>query len=178
MRCNIIGYHANDKERVLKFISDDINIINSNDTLWLGDGMYFWDNKSNSEYWRKEKKKKESDKEFSILKSNLYIDQILDLTDLNTLKEMEALWDEFRKKSKHRKYYPLGQKINILFNYYEELPQAYKIIKVFGRYAYTPTINFFRMNRQSKICEPIYDVKAIYCVKDKSIISNKEYIEL
>lgn len=178
MRCNIIGYHTNDKERVSQFTSNNIDIINSEDTYWLGYGMYFWDNKSNSEYWLKEKIKKEKDKEFSILKSNLYIDNMLDLTDLNTLNEMEDLWNSFCEKSGHKKNCPLGKKIDLLFAFYNSLSSAYSIVKVFGRYVHTPKNNFIRRKSYSKVCEPIYDIKVIYCVKDKSIISNKEHIKL
>lgn len=178
MRCNIIGYHTNDEKRVSEFIANRTDVINSEDTCWLGYGMYFWDNKSNTEYWLKEKIRKEKGQKYSILKANLCIDKILDLTDLNTLNEMENLWNSFCEKSGHKKNCTLGKKIDLLFKFYDNLPRNYSIIKVFGRYVHTPRNNFIRMRRHSIVCEPIYDIKVIYCVKDKSIISNQEHIKL
>ena len=54
---NIIGYHANDKEKCQKFVENSICIF-SEDTYWLGYGMYFWDTMSNAVYWKTEKFRK------------------------------------------------------------------------------------------------------------------------
>ena len=52
------GYHANESERCRPFLQNKINLIVSIDREYLGNGMYFWDNKSNAKYWYFEKKER------------------------------------------------------------------------------------------------------------------------
>ena len=53
---NIIAYHTNYDFKCNHFIKTKTPII-SEDTYWLGDGMYFWDNLSNAKFWVNKKKK-------------------------------------------------------------------------------------------------------------------------
>lgn len=176
MRCNIIGYHVNDKQRVDDFIKNHLPI-NSTDTDWLGYGMYFWDNKSNSQYWLKEKIKKDKAKRrtrnnYKIAKSRIYIDRLLDLTDLKTLEEFNSLWKAFVLKSGHDINSELGRKIDLLFDFHEQLRDEYDVVKVFGRYIYTPKGRFIEYDYFDSKCEPIYHIKTIYCVKNESALTD------
>ena len=45
LRPNSILYHCNDSTRCQKFLQDHTYVIESQeDGIWLGSGMYFWDN--------------------------------------------------------------------------------------------------------------------------------------
>ena len=72
---NIIVYHCNDIERCDIFLEKkDYMIESKEDGIWLGEGMYFWDNYSNANYWLHEKERKDTqDKQFSIIKGNAII---------------------------------------------------------------------------------------------------------
>lgn len=59
IRENIKVYHCNDKQRCEKFLKEDNYLIwSEEDGIWLGSGMYFWDNLSNAKYWKGEKNEK------------------------------------------------------------------------------------------------------------------------
>ena len=75
---NIIVYHCNDIERCDIFLEKkDYMIESKEDGIWLGEGMYFWDNYSNANYWLHEKERKDTqDKQFSIIKGNAIISKI------------------------------------------------------------------------------------------------------
>jgi hypothetical protein len=62
-------YHCNLSEKCNEFISEN-KLLESNhpyDSLWLGKGMYFWDNFGNAKYWKNEKLKKDKTKNFKIV---------------------------------------------------------------------------------------------------------------
>lgn len=178
IRPNIIGYHVNDMERCSKFIEDNEYMIDSNDTEWLGYGMYFWDNRANADYWVTQKKRKDNIDEISMVSSNIFIDKILDLTDIDQIKVFEKLWNEYCEKEKCSKKQPLGVKLDRLFDYFDILREGIKVIKVYGRYYKTPYIKFIPYDRKSKECEPIYHVKCIYLVKDNKYIVNRKLEEV
>lgn len=179
IRPNVIGYHVNDKDRCLKFVENDKYIINSNDTDWLGYGMYFWDNEANANYWVTQKRKKEKEiEEIGKVKGNIYTDKILDLTDIEQIETFGKLWDLYCEKEKCDKEQPLGIKLDKLFDYFGTLSSTIKAIKVYGRYIYTPERDFIPYDKNSKTCEPIYNVKCIYVVKDCDYIVNREFVEV
>lgn len=54
----LILYHCNKQEECLKFLNKQDYLISSQeDGIWLGKGMYFWDNISNARFWKREKLK-------------------------------------------------------------------------------------------------------------------------
>lgn len=171
---NIIGYHANDRERIDKFISLNIPIF-SNDTHWLGYGMYFWDNFSNAEYWKDQKFKKHSQIcELAIIKVNIIIDEILDLTDLENAKLLDRLWSKYVEKTGKNENIPLGKKIDILFGLFPDLKRQYKVIKCFGKYK--DELKNLEIFEDTRIMQ---GAKTIYCVRETKKIKNpvlyKEY---
>ena len=48
MEAKVILFHSNESDKCKAFINNDVSLItskNGKDDIWLGDGMYFWDNK-------------------------------------------------------------------------------------------------------------------------------------
>lgn len=178
IRPNIIGYHVNDENRCLKFIENNEYMIDSNDTAWLGYGMYFWDNEANANYWIIQKRRKDNINKIGKVKCNIFTDKMLDLTDTEQIKAFDNLWNEYCKKENCSKNQPLGVKLDRLFDYFKYLRDAFKVIRVYGRYVKTPYIRFIPYDKDSETCEPIYHVKCIYVVKDYEYIINRELMEV
>ena len=98
VRPNSILYHCNDKTRCQKFLDNKKFMIESKeDGIWLGNGMYFWDNLSNAKFWYRKKQQKHD--ELLIVQSNVYTDFLLDLTDLDVCNKMEQLWNKVYKEN-------------------------------------------------------------------------------
>ncbi|MDK0920053.1 hypothetical protein P5F52_14925 [Clostridium perfringens] len=173
-RENTKAYHVNDEERCKKFIKDKDYIIISNDTFWLGNGMYFWDNNSNANYWLKEKQRKNSKKKYVKTKSKLYIDEefLLDLTDEEIVEILEKLWREYCAKNNEKIRQPLGVKLDKLFKFFEEEFNQFKVIKGTGYYKNRININKFLPFDKShpSICGGL---KTIYCARYPDMIVNR-----
>ena len=90
----------------------------------------------------------------------------------------DNLWNEYCKKENCSKNQPLGVKLDRLFDYFKYLRDAFKVIRVYGRYVKTPYIRFIPYDKDSETCEPIYHVKCIYVVKDYEYIINRELMEV
>lgn len=98
VRPNSILYHCNDKTRCQKFLDNKKFMIESKENgIWLGNGMYFWDNLSNAKFWYRKKQQKHN--ELLIVQSNVYTDFLLDLTDLDVCNKMEQLWNKVYKEN-------------------------------------------------------------------------------
>lgn len=184
-RENIKVYHCNDTQRCEKFLKKDDYLIKSEeDGIWLGSGMYFWDNLSNAKYWKREKQRKSYNrKSFSIVSANIYIDNLLDLTDESTCRTMEILWRNYCQKMKKPydlyKDVDLGEKLNILFEseMTREHLSTYNVIKIIGKYPRIPPNPLYSYNIYSNKIEPTLSAKCIYTVKNANDIFNKKLVE-
>ncbi|WP_051196022.1 hypothetical protein [Clostridium paraputrificum] len=175
-RENFKGYHVNDKERCLKFISDKSYIIISDDRCWLGKGMYFWDNESNAIYWKKEKDRKNPGVENIIVNSNIYINDeiLLDLTDEDVVNDLNDLWKAYCEKSGEKMNQPLGLKLDKLFDFFDELNEL-KVIKCIGDYDIDrKNINYFIQRKNFNGPQVRGRLKTIYCIKDESVAVNRK----
>ena len=77
LRPNSILYHCNDSTRCQKFLQDHTYVIESQeDGIWLGSGMYFWDNATNANHWLKQKSRKQPEEKFEIVIAHVYMDQL------------------------------------------------------------------------------------------------------
>lgn len=179
---NIIGYHANDKKRCERFLQDNCYMIASEDTHWLGDGMYFWDNLSNAKYWAKEKRRKQETQTIWIVESHIILDNVLDLTDSELRQKIWELWVLYDRQLKRagkfnsQKYKYLGQRLNALFKVFPSL-SSYDVIKAHAHYPKTPS---------DKLLDEVYkflpedipyvddSIKTIYCVKRNKKIMNRK----
>ena len=106
------GYHANDRARCTRFIGEpDYLIIDSDDTDYLGKGMYFWEHKSRAEWWLLEQNKE------SIVSAELDLGSMLDLTDDAILSFIGGIANKFTSamRGKGIKQNQMGLKLNYLF---------------------------------------------------------------
>ena len=174
---NIIGYHVNDEEKCEKFLKEDEYIIVCPDKLWLGRGMYFWDNDSNANYWAKDKKKKVTSDLIKV-KSNIYIDDMLDLSDLESLHFLNELWLEYCRKEKCKTNVRLGMKLDRIFDYYEDLSENYNVLKCYGRYDRTPEAKFITCIGEYTGPIPTHEIKCILSVKEADCIKNRKKVEV
>lgn len=56
MESRIILYHSDTEKKCEEFIAKKDALVLSNnlkDDIWLGDGMYFWDNRGNANWWKR-----------------------------------------------------------------------------------------------------------------------------
>ncbi len=174
---NIIGYHVNSQEKCQPFLEDDIFIIYE-DIHWLGTGMYFWDNRANANYWVR-KKKKEGLSDIWILQAVISLEDCLDLSDEEILDQFNQLWVAYLKKKNyyHKGKYvkpdsPLGVKLNLLFDFYNNLNENFKVIKAVGMYENRRERDFLNGSMVTN------KIKILYCVRDKSVILDKEKLKV
>lgn len=178
VRPNSILYHCNDKTRCQKFLDNKKFMIESKeDGIWLGNGMYFWDNLSNAKFWYRKKQQKHD--ELLIVQSNVYTDFLLDLTDLDVCNKMEQLWNKVYKENEikiPKDKITLGVKLNYLYDYYDMFKDVYQVIKVIGKYKKTPQNSFYKYDLDSRRAEPTTAIKCIYNVKNVDAIAIREKV--
>lgn len=178
VRPNSILYHCNDKTRCQKFLDNKKFMIESKeDGIWLGNGMYFWDNLSNAKFWYRKKQQKHD--ELLIVQSNVYTDFLLDLTDLDVCNKMEQLWNKVYKENEikiPKDKITLGVKLNYLYDYYDMFKDVYQVIKVIGKYKKTPQNSFYKYDLDSRRAEPTAAIKCIYNVKNVDAIATREKV--
>lgn len=178
VRPNSILYHCNDKIRCQKFLDNKKFMIESKeDGIWLGNGMYFWDNLSNAKFWYRKKQQKHD--ELLIVQSNVYTDFLLDLTDLDVCNKMEQLWNKVYKENEikiPKDKITLGVKLNYLYDYYDMFKDVYQVIKVIGKYKKTPQNSFYKYDLDSRRAEPTTAIKCIYNVKNVDAIATREKV--
>ena len=174
----LILYHCNEQNKCLKFLNEKDYLISSNeDGIWLGSGMYFWDNVSNAKFWKQEKIKKGNTSNLCILCVKVSGDNILDLTDLDICNKIADIWIKLIKKGKiksEKNNMPLGEKLNILYKIIPDFISIYPVIKVFGKYNKTPKNNLFCYNINTNEAEPTLASKCIYNIKVSKCILEKE----
>lgn len=171
LKPNVVGYHTNDANRCRLFV-DQKTSINSPDIHYFGWGMYFWDNLSNAKYWVR-KKRTTIAGEIWIVKANICIEQLLDLSDNDILDFIDKLWSEYCRKKGCSSAGPLGKKIDALFDFFPMLSANFEVIKGYGGYS-----------KQDKVVEflegsyVVNNVKCIYCVRYETAILHCELEEV
>lgn len=179
MEAKAILYHSNKKEKCKNFISNTEYLIssgNSKDDKWLGKGMYFWDNKGNAHWWNSKQSKRNPQDEFVIVAVNVALNRMLDLTDYEIYKKLEELWQQVCKKSGLDSNVELGNKLNFLFDSFN-FALEYDLIKVYGKYNYTPSDGIYKFDYANMQAEPTIGVKCIYNVKSVQCIIEREFVE-
>lgn len=157
------GFHANDKTRCEKFLSNYSYLIISEDTDFLGNGMYFWEQQSRAEWWLKEKHKD------VIVCAEIITDDMLDLNDPVVCSKIQHLYERIGSAVKNRyiKRYPkmdmqTGVKLNVLFESFSSYMNAFKVVR--GTRIYDIEEPLFLVN--SKLSSRAVD---IYCIKTPDV---------
>lgn len=179
MESKIILFHSDEENKCKSFVDEDGSLIvsgNSKDDIWLGKGMYFWDNIGNANWWKKKQSSRHQDKRYAIVAANITLNNLLDLTDYDVYMEMERLWKQVCQLCNKDTNIPLGEKLNFLFESFN-FGEEYDVIKVYGKYNYTPSKGFFRFDYQSMKSEPTIGVKCIYNIRNEKCIIEKELIK-
>lgn len=179
MEAKAILFHSNKKAECKKFVENENYLIiseNSKDNIWLGKGMYFWDNKGNARWWHNKQKERNTNEEYAITVANVKLDELLDLTDYDVYTTLDKLWSILCNNSKAKLDMQLGNKLNVLFEY-NGFIKKYAIIKIYGKYNATPNKGFFQYDCYSPKAEPTIAIKCIYNVKDVRCICQKEMEE-
>lgn len=175
---NAILYHCNDLYRCNNFVNyKGFMIVSKEEGKWLGNGMYFWDNISNAMFWKEKKLRDNPYVSHSIIIANVFLDKLLDLTDLDVCTKMGVLWNTYVEKTGIDKLenHELGFKLNILFKTFDIVNERYNVIKVYGKYNHTPDNKFWTYDLTRNYVEPISSVKCIYNVKSEDAIGEKEF---
>lgn len=179
MESKIILYHSDEKNKCKKFVDEENSLIvsgNSKDDIWLGKGMYFWDNIGNANWWKRKQHSRHQSKQYSIVAANAVLNNLLDLTDFEVYMKMEELWQQICKQCNLDSNMPLGEKLNFLFETLD-FGEEYDLIKVYGKYNYTPNKGFFKFDYQSMNSEPTIGIKCIYSIRNANCIVEKEIVK-
>jgi len=128
----VIGYHANEYQKCERFLSGKFEV--SNDTDWLGTGMYFWDNLSNAKYWKREKVRKGDpphEEACKIVKARISCEHLLDLADTEIPAGFCRLWQGAKHKigNDKRSNMGFGQKIDFIIFYYSDMQDDCLVVK-------------------------------------------------
>lgn len=163
------GYHANDKQRCTKFIDNpDYLIIDDSDTDFLGKGMYFWEHESRAEWWLSEKHKE------VIVKAELNLSNMLDLTDEEKLGYIKSVADKFNSAMTRKGIKPeqIGLKLNYLFESYKLLSDTYTSIKAHFYYKKLAESDFLYGSKLTAKCVDIYTVR-----DNPSLVTKRQWVK-
>lgn len=172
-------FHANDEKRCRQFLEeDDYLIISEEDGVWLGSGMYFWDNLGNAKYWRNEKtRKKFSCGKLSIVKANVSLEKCLDLTDDDVLDFVMRCWKILQSKTKGLTNIESGFILNALFDRYIlgdiSFANDYEVLKGIAEYdrAESPLFSNRKKPRMTNKHRIVYNVKKANCILTREGVS-------
>ena len=179
MESKIVLYHSDNENRCKEFIAKENTLIlseNSKDDIWLGKGMYFWDNRGNAKWWKRKQCNRNPDTKYCIVAANVALDNLLDLTDYDVYMSLNKLWKQVCDLSDLNSDVELGGKLNFLFDALD-FAQKYDLIKVYGKYNNTSNKGFFKFDYQTLKAEPTMAVKCIYSIKDAKCIIEKDLVE-
>ncbi len=175
---NIRGYHSNTEQKCKDFIEKNI-LIKSDDQLFLGKGMYFWDNSTNAMEWKETKKRQYPNDNILTVMARINIDNILDLTDKKVIDTINELWGKYIKKLRGNdigKFYCSDEKVK-LGVVLDSLPIINQLpvrrIALNYRTDYNPFYKFSNL----KVCNFSSSMKMVYMVKDKNCITDESYYE-
>lgn len=119
MESRIIIYHSDEEEKCKEFVDNENVLIlsgNSKDDIWLGKGMYFWDNIGNAKWWNHKQCDRHPDMKYSIAVANVVLDNLLDLTDYDVYMSLDKLWKQICQLCGLNPNVQLGGKLNFLFD--------------------------------------------------------------
>ncbi|WP_099299692.1 hypothetical protein [Pediococcus pentosaceus] len=176
-----VVYHANTEENVEKFIGGSLIISqHPNDDYWLGEGMYFWDNKDNAVFWNKRRRDSEHT---AIAKSQLaYHDSdIIDMVDTSAIfklrKQIQKICNILGLKFSQYKHKP-GASLDLLARYLKmNNRETFKLVRGAAHYDRQPTYSITVDDDNIGRSHLTGKVKLMYCVRDDSLLSLRQVDE-
>lgn len=176
----MFGFHANDKKKCEKFLSDDdYLIVTEEDTQYLGTGMYFWTNKSQAEWWNAEKKNSAGGIVSCVLKQ----DEVgfLDLLDKSAVDKYEKLLSYVTKgiiekyKTRVKKLGrnwngAVGACLDAIFEAFPDVSEQVDLLRCMVKYPRKEESAFLMFSSLT-----IQDVE-IYSARNKKPISNRGWV--
>lgn len=165
------GFHANDKERCEKFLSNYEYLIISEDTDFLGNGMYFWEYLERAQWWKDCHPEKEV-----IVSAEIITDNLLDLKSRDVCKRIQHLYEKVDNSIKRRylKNYPnmdfqTGVKLNILFESCGFYMNSFTVIRGSRKYDTDETL-FLEKTKLTVNAVDIYCIRIPEVAKDRGKI--------
>ncbi|MDW4124422.1 hypothetical protein ACWEXW_09260 [Staphylococcus xylosus] len=178
LRQQIIGYHCNEQDKIDKFKNREMSLLISyEDDIWLGNGMYFWENKSNLDYWKRNRENKYPDINFSSVEAMLSLEFLLDLSDKDHRKFCKRVLRDLIDRGKDNGIdesmlnKDLGEVINVLFSRTDILTNHFDVLRIHGLYNWEEDKFLVgNDNKYQNINRPTSNVKTIYCVKNEKAV--------
>ncbi len=173
---NILVYHVNSFDKVdavIKSFNSGKNqlYVSEEDGYWAGSGMYFWDNRGNVAYWKKDRERKNI--ETSVLSATLSLDEenVLDLTDEDMVNSYNRMWPFIAKKFNVEKDCSPGKKLNYICKFIPKI----KVVKLIGYYPTKVENKFF--STREELPHMTTTAKTIFCVKNGDRLTNVNLVE-
>lgn len=175
---SIVGYHyCSNKKKCRDFVEKNIPITAVR-SKWLGEGMYFWDNPGNARFWKEYQESRGAPKGGLIVRAELDMDHVLDLTDpiiLVALNESVGSIVQILRKKRHANNASLSDILNYHLNsdVYRKQHEYVKVIEAAGRYR-KDEVKLKDLLELVPEATPHLDfaTKIIYCVRHESAISD------
>lgn len=167
----IIGYHANYYTKCDSFLEGKFEL--SEDTQWLGTGMYFWDNLSNAKFWKKQKIRKNPchyAEEYKIVIAKISCKDSFDFTNQEERDSFCFLWNIAKQKLSTEKILTMGfgqilDYVFFSFNFFD-----CSVVKSHADYSRNEeNFDLFGKSDLSSTIKTIYSVR-----KDSAISCRKE----
>lgn len=165
-------YHVNSLKNIETVVhSFDVHrpqlYVAKEDGFWAGNGMYFWDNIGNANYWLRMSRKSNP----VILKAKLTYASLnmFDLTDSETLSTLNELWPLAAKKYNVKSNVSLGKKINTISEFFNG---NLKVVRELGYYPAKKEHAFVRQDIDMQKPHVTTNAKIIYCIKDYTVLSD------
>ncbi|MGJ5911528.1 hypothetical protein ACSBQ8_04845 [Staphylococcus equorum] len=174
----IIGYHCNEQDKIDKFRNREMSLLISyEDDIWLGNGMYFWENKSNLDYWKRNRENRYPDTNFSTVEAMLSLEFLLDLSDKEHRNFCKKVLKDLINRGKGNGIdesilnKDLGEIINVLFSNTDILTKHFDVLRTHGLYNWEEDKFLVgNDNKYKNINSPTSNVKTIYCVKNEKAV--------
>lgn len=161
-------YHVNSMEKIEYFCTENKLILSEHksDNKYAGDGMYFWDNRGNADFWFNQKLKYFNKRDLCLLVVSTEYDteHLLDLTDQSQIKDYLIILDRIYGYGFFNGA-ELGEKVDYLCKVLE-----CKLVRF---------ISFYPKTYKSRLLKGSFvdnKSKVIYCIKPQNydIIKSKQ----
>ena len=168
------------------FLNRKTLLMARDERIWLGAGMYFWDNISNARYWKRQKSKKNKYEAFSIIGASLRcnLNDLLDLTDKNVVQELQEYVNQCKKiyhKQTGREIDLDSMKSGEIVNFAYECSKlfdngrSFQCVKGNGLY-HSKSGDFISEQDYNKGVHLTSRSKTIYAVRDNRFIFNCQVV--